>query len=85
MFSLGPAPRPGQVMVLMCVFVCLFVCLSVCPPSLPPQSLEVPLGYLGPLVTFYIPWTFRYLLDTLELYVPFGYIGSLCTLLISWT
>ena len=28
MFSLGPAPRPGQVMVLMCLFVRLFVCLS---------------------------------------------------------
>ena len=30
-FSLGPAPRPGRVMVLMCVCVCLSVCLSVHP------------------------------------------------------
>ena len=48
MFSLGPAPRPGRVMVLMCVSVCLPVCLLVClsPPEV---------------------WTFRYLLDTLDL------------------
>ena len=26
-FSLGPAPRPGQVIVLMCGCVCLSVCL----------------------------------------------------------
>ena len=27
LFSLGPAPRPGPVMVLMCVSVCSSVCL----------------------------------------------------------
>ena len=32
-FSLGPALRPGGVMVLMCLLVCLFVCLLV--PSSP--------------------------------------------------
>ena len=52
-FSRGPATRPGRAMVLMCVFVCLSVCLS-------PKKH-------GPLGTFWIPWTFRYLLDTLEL------------------
>ena len=49
LFSLGPAPRPGRVMVLMCLFVCLS------PPQKP-----------GPLGTFWIPWTFKYLLDTLD-------------------
>ena len=29
-FSLGPVPRLGRVMVLMCLSVCVFVCLSVC-------------------------------------------------------
>ena len=43
-FSLGPALRPGRVMVLMCLSVCVLVCLS------PPEA-----------------WTFRYLLDTLDL------------------
>ena len=33
-FSLGPAPRPGRVMVLMCVSVCLSVCLFVPSSSL---------------------------------------------------
>ena len=45
-FPLGPAPRPGRVMLLMCVSICMFVCLS--PP--PPEA-----------------WTFRYILDTLDL------------------
>ena len=27
-FSLGPAPRPGQIMVLMCLSVCVSACLS---------------------------------------------------------
>ena len=31
LFSLGPAPRLGRVMVLMCVCVCMSVC--VCPPT----------------------------------------------------
>ena len=51
-FSLGLALRPGQVMVLMFLFVCVSVCLS--PPQKP-----------GPLGTFWTPWTFMYLLDTL--------------------
>ena len=32
-FSLGPAPRSPQVLVLMCVSLCLFVCLCICPPT----------------------------------------------------
>ena len=49
-FSLGPAPRPGRVMVLMCVCVCVLVCVLVCVSVPPPEA-----------------WTFRYLLDTLDL------------------
>ena len=47
-----------------CECVCLFVCVLVCPP--PPRSL-VNFGNLGPLGTFWIPWTYRYHLDTLDL------------------
>ena len=56
------------------------VCLS--PPQKP-----------GPLGTLWIPWTFRYPLDsldlsypldTLDLQVPFGYLGPLGTLWIPW-
>ena len=36
LFSLGPAPRPGRVMVLMCLSVCLCACLFACPP--PPEA-----------------------------------------------
>ena len=36
LFSLGPAPRPGRVMVLMCVSVCVSACVSV-----PPRSLDL--------------------------------------------
>ena len=39
--------------------VCLFVCVCVCVCPQPPQEP-------GPLATFWIPWTFRYLLDTLN-------------------
>ena len=52
-FSLGLTLRPGRVMLLMCLSVCVFV------PPLAPQKQ-------GPLGTFCIPWTFRYLLDTLN-------------------
>ena len=71
MFSLDPALRTGRVMVLICVSVCL----SVPPPEsrtarYPQDTLDrqVPFGYLGHLGTFWIPWTFMYLLDTLDLY-----------------
>ena len=61
-------------------------CVHVCPPPLP-RSLDhkVLFEYLGPLGTFWIPYTFRYILDTVDLKVPFGYLGSLGTLLIPWT
>ena len=39
-FSLGPAPRPGRVMVLMCVSVCVHVCLPAPPPCCPHMKLE---------------------------------------------
>ena len=35
-------------------------------------DLSVSFVYLGP----WMPWTFRYLLDTLDIEVPFGYILS---------
>ena len=40
---------------------------------------------LEPLDTLWIPWIFRYLLDTLDLKVPFGYLGPLGTFWIPWT
>ena len=58
------------------VCVCLFVCLLV-----PPETPQKP----GPLGTFWIPWTFRYLLGTLNLQVPFGCLGPLGAFWISWT
>ena len=78
-FSLGLGSRPGpshsiDVCACGCVGVCVCVCVHV-SVSPPPQKK---LGLLG---TCYIPWTFRYRLDTLELSVPFGYHGPLGTFL----
>ena len=42
-------------------------------------------GYLQPLGTFWIPWTFRCPLYNLNLYVPFGYLGPLGNFWIHWT
>ena len=51
----GPWARPSRgINVCVCLFVCVFVCLLV-----PPKP--------GPLGTFWIPWTCRYFLDTLDL------------------
>ena len=49
------------------------------------MALQVPLEYLVTLGTFWIPWTFKYIFDTLDLKVPFGYHGSLGTFWILWT
>ena len=40
---------------------------------------------LGPSGTFWIPWTFGYLLDTLKYLVSFGCHGPLGTFWIPWT
>ena len=32
-----------------------------------------------------MPWTFRYLLDTLDLKVPLGYLGPIGSFRIPWT
>ena len=80
--SLCPAPRPGRVMVLICMYVCWCVCMPVCmclsaPPfryHLKALDLQVPFESLGPLGTFWKPQNLRYILDTLNLQVPFGYL-----------
>ena len=68
-FVIGPASRPGRVMVLMyvCVRVCMSVCSSVSPEAWTVRYLFDTLDLYVPLDTLWIPWTFTYLLDTLDL------------------
>ena len=56
-------------------------------------DLLLPFVYLEPLGTFCIPWTYEYLLNTLDLYVlldtldllvPFKYLEPLGALWIPW-
>ena len=46
-FSLGPAHRPGRVMVLICVCVCLFVCV---PIIVSPIFKRSPLIQMSPII-----------------------------------
>ena len=91
-FSLGPAPRPGWVMVLMC----LSVCVLVCPPthnSYSPIIHTLNYGWNCELwVIFWIMgellnnvWTFEWWLnfwimgDILKIWVNFKIMGELLT------
>ena len=43
--------------------------------------LKVLFGYLGPVCTFGIPWTFKYLLDTLDFDLSLENLGQFVRLL----